>query len=774
MRAPGRPGRRARPWRIFSVVCAVGAAAPLAFIAWPLPEGLLAREAIASLRILDREGGLLRELRSREDGRAVPLPPGEPIPPRIRQAFLAAEDARFDAHPGIDPLAMARAAVQNLREGRIVSGASTLTQQLARRLVPRERTFVGKAQEALWAMRLEFRLPKERILREHLDRVPLGNSNHGVEAASHFYFGRGARTLSAGQAALLAGMASSPARYDPFRHPRRARERMGLVLERMVELGFLEPEEARVERETPLDLVPREHRFQAPHLTTHLVRNLGGVGLEGASSVRTSLDPRLQGEVERLVRDELQALVSHAVSQAAVLVVDNASGEVLAYVGSRDFLDEGEGGQNDGVQSKRQPGSALKPFAYGLALASGYTAATILEDVETHLSTPTGAWVPKNYDRRVHGPVRLRAALANSYNVPAVRLADGVRPDRILALLHRAGFSSLDRGADHYGAGVVLGNGDVTLWELARGFRGLARGGVAEPLRLVLEGADPSGTRLSAAEELSPSRFLPADATALLTDILSDEAARSPAFGLENALRLPFPVAAKTGTSRAYVDNWAAGYTAERTVAVWVGNFDGRPMQGVSGISGAGPLFRRVMERAMEGIHPAPLVDEGRFARAEICSLSGARAMPACPHSISEKFLPGTEPQAPCAMHPGEGRGRISRVDPGPRFALWAQAEGWRVEASAPSAGRGELLLPREGDEYLVDPSLPTEAQTIPVRVVPPAGVEEVEIRTDLGEAFLLSTPFASRIPAVRGARRLEALVPGQQRPFASVGFRVQ
>src|SRR6185369_14274175 len=238
--------------------------------------------------------------------------------------------------------------------------------------------------------------------------------------------------------------------------------------------------------------------------------------------------------------------------------------------------------------------------------------------------------------RRQHGPVRLRTALANSYNVPAVELTDTLGPERVLEVLRQAGFTSLEDSAEHYGAGLVLGNGDVSLWELARAYRGLARGGVVEPLRLVRAAQAPGGD--------------PPDAVALLTDLLSDEGARAPAFGLDNALRLPFPVAAKTGTSRAYVDNWTVGFTRERTVAVWVGNFDGRPMQRVSGITGAGPLFSRVMRRAMAGVRPAPLVDRARFERVRICPLSGHRAGEACPGSYEEVFLPGTAPAEPCAM----------------------------------------------------------------------------------------------------------------------------
>lgn len=764
--------------------------AALAFVLCPLPDGLLDRQAVISVQITDRQGGLLRELRSRDDGRSVPLQ-GE-VPPHVRAAFLAAEDHRFGVHPGVDPLAIVRAVASNVRAGRVVSGASTIPQQLARRLVPRERTLVGKAGEALWAMRLVAHLPRERVLREYLDRVPLGNSTFGVEAAAQLYFGRPAARLSLGQAALLAGMARSPARLDPFRHLDAAKARMRGVLRQMEALGYTTAEERRVAEDTPLDLVVPARAFEAPHLVSWLAGALPALGLDGAARIETTLDPALQADVEEMLREEVGALAPHHVSQAAAVVIDNATGEILAYVGSADFLDEAALGQNDGVRSLRQPGSALKPFAYGLALADGATPATVLSDVETHLATPSGDYAPKNYDRRVHGPVRLRAALANSYNVPAVRLAERIDPGRLLQLLHRAGFASLDEEASHYGVGLVLGNGDVTLRELAAAYRGLARGGVFAPVTEVRRAWDPTGAPLPLARG-GPVRFLPEPAVALLTDILSDEGARAPAFGIDNTLRLPFPVAAKTGTSRAYVDNWTAGYTAERTVAVWVGNFDGTSMRGVSGITGAGPLFRRVMIRAMRGLAPAPLVDRSRFTDRVVCPLSGKLAGPACPGGFHEVFLPGTEPRDTCAMHRmvavdaggkpvacGERGVRTApALDVGPGFYAWARGEGLAAAPlpsceEAPGDAGARLLSPGDGDEFLLEAGLPAGAQTIPVRALLPPGVQHAELRTGKGEVVPLAAPFAARVPAVRGAQHIELWLPGGEQPAAVARYVVR
>ncbi len=748
----------------------------LAFVLWPLPPGLLDSSAAPSLRVLDRSGGLLREVAGPE-GHRLALPAEEPLPPRVVQAFVAAEDRRFGLHPGVDPLAMARAFRDNLRARRVVSGASTLTQQLARQLVPRERSFLGKAQEALWAVRLTVHLSKEAILRAYLDRVALGRDLLGVEAAAEAYFGRPARSLSLGQAALLAGLARAPASGDPALFPEAARRRMKLVLGAMQRSSMVRGEEARIAAEAPWDLVPAAHPFAAPHLVTDLLLRRAHLGLARAAEVVTTIDPALQRAVEEALRAELAS--DGRIGQAAALVVDNATGQVLAYAGSADFLDVEHEGQNDGVRALRQPGSALKPFVYGLALSRGWTAASLLSDVEWHLATPGGDYVPRNYDRQVHGPVRLRAALANSYNVPAVRLAEALGLDRVLELLRSAGFASLSKDAEHYGVGLVLGNGDVSLWELARAYRGLARGGVLGPLLTVLSATDAEGNPMGVPRELEPRRFLPRDAVALLTDVLSDEAARAPAFGLDNALRLSFPVAAKTGTSRAYVDNWTVGFTAERTVAVWAGNFDGVPMHKVSGISGAGPIFARVLGLAMRGIRTQPLLDRSRFQHVRVCPLSGQRAGAHCPSAVEEVFLPGTGPKEDCRMHrqSGEGLARRPVLDVGPDFYAWARTQGWQAGPWPDEEGTGggaELLTPEDGDEYLVEAGVPARAQSIPVRVRPPPGALRLELRTEDGQVVPLAPPFTGRLPARAGHHRVEVWAPGGASALASAEYQVR
>ena len=750
----------------------------LAFIAAPLPSGLLDYRAISSVKLLDRDGQLLRELRSTNDGRSTPLKP-EDLTPTIQAAFLAAEDHRFHAHLGISPTAILRATKQNLKAGQVVAGGSTITQQLARTLIPRPRTFLGKAQEALWAMRLEAHLSKEEILTQYLNRIPFGNNTFGLEAAAQLYFGKRARHLSLGQAAMLASIPRGPTAYDPYRRPRQLEARRSWVLDRLDLTGLATKDLVSSARAEPLDLTAFTAAFRAPHFVEFIAAHLADWGLSNAAVVETSLDPRLQPEVEEHIAQEVGRLTERRVSSAASLVVDNATGEILAYAGSADFFNDAIFGQNDGIQMHRQPGSALKPFIYAEAFQHGYTPATVIPDLDTAFNAPKGSYSPKNYDRRLHGPVRAREALANSYNVPAVRVADDVGLGNALAVLRRAGFESLKSGAEHYGLGLALGNGEVSLWEAARAYSGLSRGGVVHPLVPVLRAWDAEGNPISIRRELKPRRFAESRAVALVTHILSDNAARARAFGIDNALRLPFPAAAKTGTSKGYSDNWTVGFTKERTVAVWAGNFDGTPMIQVSGITGAGPIFKRVMVQAMKDVVPQPLVDRRGLDVFAICPLSGHLAGPNCPAAMEELFVPGTGPTTSCEMH-GElsatlppalrqkclqlaaAQGRL--VDLGLDFYDWAKNEGlasepWLAAACMGSAerdGSARVLHPANGGEFLLLADLPLADQAIPVRVRAASSSGPLAVWVDGKRALELEPPFTGHLPATQGAHVME------------------
>jgi penicillin-binding protein 1C len=701
--APGRVRRRsdAAPGRFRRRLgqAALGAAALVlallggaaAWIAWPLPVALREPQPVPSVTLLDRSGLPLRTTRA-EDGSRAGWLTLDRIDPDIIRAFIAAEDQRFFRHRGVDVRAVARAALDNARQRRVVSGASTISMQTARLLRGSGRSRSGKIAQAMWALRLEAHLEKHDILERYLNRVPLGQGTVGVAAAAALYFDAPATDVSVGQAALLAGFARSPARDNMIAAPRRAAGRRELVLQRMVDRGFISAGDASRAAEEPVEARLAPASFLAPHFTTWVL----GRHAHGASgAVRTTLDLDLQRALEAEVRHAVATLADRAAEHAAIVVLDNASGDVLAWVGSPDFA-AGEDGQVDMVTSRRQPGSALKPFLYGLAFDRGFTAASVLPDVPRTYATAGGPYTPQNYDRRFRGPVRAREALASSWNVPAVELAERLGTGAFLRVLHDAGFASLSRAPEHYGLGLALGNGDVTLLELANAYRGIANGGVWQPARVLRE--DAAG--------LAGRRFMSRPAAALVLDILSDPVARMPGFGSETPLDFPFRAAAKTGTSRHYTDNWAVATTARFTVAAWVGNFSGRPMQRVSGITGAGPLLHRAVLEVARRHPPGMLVDAERagLTPVAVCMLSGMLATAECP-SLIEWFTPGTEPQQPDGWQAG---GRITLPA---EYAEWAAgqdarrgfaardgtADGRRL-GSAPVAFR--IASPRDGDEF--------------------------------------------------------------------------
>ena len=691
----------------------LGAAAPIAIglgAAWvsrALPPDLL-EVGTPAITLEDRFGRALRTTRAPDGSRGGWLPLDE-MDDDLVAAFLAVEDHRFHRHAGVDLRAALRAASSNLRAGRVVSGGSTITMQVARMLRPLPRTLGGKARQVLWAWRLERHLGKHAILEQYLNRVPLGQGAVGVQAAAALYFGGSARELSLGQAALLAGLARAPSGNNPLVSSTRAGARREQALQRLVALGFATERAATRARAEPLLARQRASPFLAPHFTTRVLSWMERQGVR-PGTVRTSLDLGLQGELEREVRHAVETLADRGAKHAAAVVLDNKTGEILAWAGSPDFWAD-TAGQVDMVVSPRQPGSALKPFLYALAFDRGATPASVLPDIARVYQTGTGPYRPRNYDRRYHGPVRAREALASSYNIPAVELASRLGVGSLLHVLRGAGFASLGRSAEHYGLGLALGNGDVTLLELANGYRALANLGAWRTYswRAGAPDATPEPGR----------RFASERSAALVLDILADPVARTPGFGLESALDFPFPVAAKTGTSRHYTDNWAVGATGGFTVAVWVGNFSGRPMEGVSGVSGAGPLLHRAVlataRRYPAGAFPGPR-SVGAIA-VPVCRLSGARPGASCPTS-TEWFAPGQAPVDTCRWHDDAGGVALPA-----EYAEWAEQAG-RTPAPRPSpvamaeatTDEFQIVSPREGDVYRLPPGVDGRYATVALR----------------------------------------------------------
>lgn len=707
---------------VFAICAALAAIA--AGARW---RGLGAPPAYAgqSLLIVDRHGVPLRELLSEQETRHqwVRL---DAISPHLVHAAIVAEDKRFRRHAGVDALATLRALLSDLRAGRVVSGGSTITQQLARLISPRPRTLGAKIAEAVHALWLEVVLSKDDIIEQYLNRTPYGNQLVGCEAAARMYFGKPARDLSVAEASYLAVLPRAPSVFNPYRSRERVRSRQRDLIARLAHAGFITADERERALAEPLDLQEKRFAFAAPHFVEMLPKDAqGGV-------LATTLDSVLQERTERLVTAHLAALADHHVTNAAAVVVDNALGDILALVGSGDFFDEATGGQVNGVIARRQPGSTLKPFTYALALDDGYTAASVLPDVPLSFPTPEGEYAPQNYDRRFRGPVRVRTALANSLNVPAVYLLSRLGVARLLGALHEMEFRSLDLPAEYYGLGLTLGGGEVTLIELVGGYATLARGGVYLPLTLTRHEGRPKARRVFSEKTAY-----------IIADILADDEARRQTFGEDSPLDVGFKVAAKTGTSKNFRDNWTVGFTRDVTVAVWAGNFNAEPMRGVSGISGAGPLFRDIMTMLAQVRKPAWTPRPKGIVERAVCPLSGMQPGLQCPTEIEEIFAGAPPSRERCAFHVELlidasndllGSGRCEGVTTESRAFIdlpnlyrdWAREHRVALapKRSSPNCApvrfarsetneRARIIHPRDRSSYMLDHMMPRRLQTL-------------------------------------------------------------
>jgi penicillin-binding protein 1C len=563
----------------------------------------------------------------------------------VASAFVAAEDQRFWRHPGVDAVAVLRATGQNLAAGRIVSGASTLTMQLARLTYPGPRTLRRKAVEMLRSLRIEAALTKENILRTYLNRVPVGGNLVGVETGALAYFGKPAAGLTTAEAALLAALVKAPTALRP-NGPRqdRLRARQRWVLERMAFLGYLSPEELAAARQEPLvfqgagqgaPIFP----FRAPHFIQQVLSRERKRTTDCGRLI-TTLDLSLQRRVAALVHSHRARLLRGGASQAAAVVVDNRTLEVLALVGSHHYGPRDQG-FNNGAAALRSPGSTLKPFLYAQALDQDFTSAAVLQDVERRYRTPRGEFMPANFDRSTHGPVSFREALGNSLNLSAVYLLNQVGPEAYYNTLAKLDLiNHPERGPQHYGLGLVVGNPEVTLLQMAAAYASLANGGVYRPLRLKSE------------EPLEPGMqvFSP-QAAYIVSDILADPLARGRIFGGSQAMNPLFRLALKTGTSTHYRDCWCVGYSPEYTIAVWVGNFGGQPTAMLSGSTGAAPILTDLAREVFAGSPPGDFPRPEGIVNRTVCAFSGLVPGPGCAHQRQELFVAGTEPTQTCTYH---------------------------------------------------------------------------------------------------------------------------
>jgi penicillin-binding protein 1C len=631
--------------------------------------------------------------------------PLDEIPAGVLRVFVRSEDARFYLHPGIDPAAIVAAGLRNLRAGRVVSGASTITMQLARLLKPHDHGIRGKILEAIDALRLEAQLSKKQILELWINGIPFGSNIEGLSAVSRARFGRTVKGLDDARTVLLAVIPRRPGLYDTAHSPdENAAINAALSLARRCRLNLDEAALKEAVAETdPGKLIDEKAPFYAPHFTGRIAA--ASAKAEGLKQpVHTTLDLDLQLYAEKRLASELALLERNRVGNGAVLAVDNASGEALVYIGSASWFDDAKGGKIDGVRVRNQPGSCLKPYLYALALEKGFAPNDILPDIPTVFGGGE-AYSPGNFNRRFNGPVRFRIALASSLNIPAVYLLEQLGVNSFEDWLFELGFDSIAASAGDYGLGLALGNAEVSLEELTRAFAIFPRGGRALDLKFTIGGQDIEARHL-----MSPYSAW------IITDILSDQASRFTGFGAAPTLATEFPSMFKTGTANQYQHIWAFGATPRYTVGVWMGNFSGETVVGKTGSSIpariAADLLRALEQTAgsEKGFPPVP-----RGAREmQICSLSGMGAGPYCTGSAREWLSEESkETNRLCSWH--RQPGAAPAYPPEYRAWLTERFRSGRLSPRSEVSGGSRIRIPVSGSVFYFNPALPPEAQAIRV-----------------------------------------------------------
>ncbi|MCI0394743.1 MAG: transglycosylase domain-containing protein [Chloroflexi bacterium] len=665
------------------------------------PDGDGRRDLVLIYEVIDPLGG---------DRQWLKL---DQIPQTVVDATVAIEDKTFWTNQGFDVEGVGRAFYQYVWLGGEVQGGSSITQQLVKNnLIEEERRLVGeevnfddyrrKVEELLLAQRISQVYTKEQIMEWYLNTNFYGNLAYGIEAAARVYFDKTAAELTLAEAAMLAAIPQSPA-FNPIDRPEEAKQRQELVLEAMYREGLIGQEALVAAKFSPIEVAPGiEERFDiiAPHFALYVRKQLEqqfgpAQVLRGGLRVYTSLDLEMQRQAECLARAEVARLsgevgegltaderancpalaflpplrqeeigVERNVTNAAVVALDPRTGEIKAMVGSVDYWDETiDGSFNVAVDGLRQPGSSFKPFTYLTAFSQGYTAATMVLDVETDFGTPYNgvAYVPENYDSRFHGPMRLRLGLGNSYNIPAVQVMSWVGVDRVIRTAHSMGITSLDKGPNSYGLSLTLGGGEVRLIDMVYAFAVMDNMGVMigqpapesqqrlgfrtlDPVA-ILRVEDSDGRIMYEYNQPQRREILTPQLAFLINDILSDRSARCQAFGCPSILELPDgrPAAVKTGTTNDFRDAWTVGYTPQLVTGVWVGNSDNTPMNDVSGLAGAAPVWQAFMSWALQNEPVEGWPQPPGIVRRPVCELSGLLPTPYCP-AVNEYFIEGTEP----------------------------------------------------------------------------------------------------------------------------------
>jgi 1A family penicillin-binding protein len=625
----------------------------------PQASDLISTPQRVTTRITDRHGELLFRIYEDENRTLVPL---SSLPEHTIQASIAIEDQDFYSHHGFSLRGILRALSANI-QGKPVQGGSTITQQLVKnRLLSPERTIRRKIREVILAVLVDGSFTKEQILEMYFNQVAYGGATYGIEEAAQTYFGKPASQLSLAESAMLAGLPAAPSVYNPFgSRPEFAYTRQREVLRRMIEEGFISSDQGQAAATEILEFRSNTIDIKAPHFVMYVRELLADQYTEdllsqGGLEVTTTLDLELQNRSQEIVTTEIDRLARLRVGNGAALITNPKTGEVLAMVGSRDYFDFEKDGQVNVTMRPRQPGSSIKPLTYATAMSKGRTPYSIINDQPIVYQTAgSKPYAPKNYDGKFHGRVTLKQALASSYNIPAVKLLAEIGINNYIDQAEKMGISTWAERT-RFGLSLTLGGGEVLMTDMAEVYGTFANLGYTVPLNPILEIKDASGKVLYRNAcvldnlKCGGKKTLDARIAYQISDMLSDNKARTPAFGSRSVLHIPDQqVSVKTGTTNSLRDNWTIGYTEEAVVAVWVGNNDNRPMSYIaSGITGASPIWNDLMRLLLDDENPHTFSKPGGLVTVKICERTGTLTCTGCPRVIEAEFVPGTEPTKAC------------------------------------------------------------------------------------------------------------------------------
>lgn len=607
----------------------------------PNPELLNRRFIPVTTQIFDRNGTILYEIHGDEDRKPIEL---ETLPEYVKQATIAIEDKDFYRHPGFSVRGILRAAVETLLRKNL-QGGSTITQQLIKNaLLSSEVSIWRKIREVVLAFWAEKLYSKDDILEMYLNQVPYGGTTWGIEAAAKRYFGKSAKDVTLAEAAFLAGLPAAPTSYSPYGdHPDLARTRQREVLAAMLAQRYISQDQANEAANVELQIQSNIENIRAPHFVT-MIRNLlnqkfGQLAVDqGGLRVKTSLDLQLQEKTQQIVASNVAQLKKLQVGNGAALVSDPKNGDILAMVGSKDYFNTADDGNVNVTMALRQPGSSIKVVNYAAGLENGMTPITIIDDSPVSYVTPgQPPYAPVNYDGRYHGAVTFRSALANSYNIPAVKILNKIGVKTMITMGKRMGIDSWG-DESRFGLALTLGGGEVTMWDMNEVYGTLANQGNRVDLDPLLEVTDYTG-RVYYRKNPTPVAAIAPSVAYMISDILADNGARTPAFGPNSQLKIPNKfVSVKTGTTNDKRDNWTVGYTPSYVVGVWVGNNNNSPMNPylTSGVTGAAPIWNQIMSELLKNKS-----DEKQPQPDSVITVQGCLGR-------TEYFVKGTEPRGGC------------------------------------------------------------------------------------------------------------------------------